>query len=71
MTATFVEKNKIKHTFCELLHNISFLHVLFRTVLANHVLISSFELRLNASKMVTTETFGGVSVVISLVFFGW
>ncbi len=40
-------------------------------MLANHVLISIFELGSKESKMVTTKTFGGVAVVTYLfLFFG-
>ncbi len=41
---------------------------LFRTVLAKHVLTSIFKPGSKGSKMIITETFGGVSVVTSLVF---
>ncbi len=37
-------------------------------MLANHVLISIFELGSKISKIATTETFGGVLVVMSLVY---
>ncbi len=39
---------------------------MFRTVLANQVLITIFELGSKVSKSVNTETFGGVSVMTSL-----
>ncbi len=40
---------------------------LLRTVLTNHVLIIIFELGPKASKIVTTETFGGVSLCFFVV----
>ncbi len=54
----------IKHTFFGVISHLVLICVpLFRTVLANHVLISIFELGSKVSEIVTTETFGEVSVV--------